>query len=82
LKWRFQIGDVVVSAGCGRESPGSRRAFPASAADELVADVADRADHRLVLRAELGAEAAHVYVDRPGAAEVVIAPDLLHQGER
>src|SRR5688572_9049081 len=46
---------------------------------ELVADLAHRADHRLVLRAELGAQPPDVYVDRPGAAEVVVAPDLAQQ---
>ena len=47
--------------------------------DEAVADVADRADQRLVLAAELGAQPAHVDVDGAGAAEVVVAPDLLEQ---
>ena len=47
--------------------------------DEAVADVADGADVVLVLGAELGAEAAHVDVDGAGAAEVVVAPDLLEQ---
>ena len=46
---------------------------------ELVADVADGADQRLVLGAELGPQPAHVDVDRAGAAEVVVAPDLLQQ---
>ncbi len=46
---------------------------------EPVADVADGADQRLVLGAELGAQAAHVHVDGAGAAEVVVAPDLLQQ---
>src|SRR3954464_1673360 len=47
--------------------------------DELVADVAHRADERLALRAELRAQTSYVYVDRAGAAEVVVAPDLLQQ---
>ena len=46
---------------------------------EAVAHVADRADQRLVLRAELGPQPADVHVDRAGAAEVVVAPDLLEQ---
>src|SRR5215216_5819970 len=46
---------------------------------ELVADVADRADQRLVLGAELGPEPPHVDVDGAGATEVVVAPDLLQQ---
>ena len=62
--------------------PARRRAAAAvasAAADELVADLADRADHRLVLRAELGAQPPDVHVDRAGAAEVVVAPDLAQQ---
>src|SRR5664280_2838109 len=47
--------------------------------DELVSDVADRADERFVLGPELRAQPAHVHVDRPCAAVVVIAPDLLQQ---
>src|SRR5258708_9570002 len=47
--------------------------------DEPVADVPDRADQRLVLRAKLRAQAPHVHVDSPGAAEVVVTPDLLQQ---
>src|SRR5437899_3085116 len=46
---------------------------------EPVAHVADGADELLVLRAELGAEATHVHVDRAGAPVVVVAPDLLQQ---
>src|SRR5687767_13860353 len=46
---------------------------------ELVADVAHGADEGLVLGAELGAQPAHVDVDGAGAAEVVVAPDLLQQ---
>src|SRR5215203_833013 len=46
---------------------------------ELVADVAHGADQRLVLGAELGAQPPHVDVDGAGAAEVVVAPDLLQQ---
>src|ERR1700735_1084087 len=47
--------------------------------DETIADVADRADERLMVGAELGPQAAHVHVDGPGAAEVVVAPHLLEQ---
>src|SRR4051794_13603958 len=47
--------------------------------DELVADVAHRADERLALRTELRAQASYMYVDSAGAAEVVVAPDLLQQ---
>src|SRR6202046_984104 len=47
--------------------------------DEPVPDVADRADQCLVLGAELGAQPAHMHVNGPGAAEVVIAPHLLQQ---
>src|SRR6478735_11072156 len=46
---------------------------------EAVADVAHGADELLVLGAELGAQASHVDVDRPGASVVVVAPDLLQQ---
>jgi hypothetical protein len=47
--------------------------------DEAVPDVADRTDQGLVLGAELGSQPAHVHVDSPGAAEVVVAPHLLQQ---
>src|SRR4029453_3843976 len=47
--------------------------------DELVADAADGSDHRLVLGAELGAQASYVHVDGAGAAEEVIPPDLLQE---
>jgi MFS family permease len=47
---------------------------------EAVADVADGTDEGLVLDAELGAQAAHVDVDRPGAAVVVVAPHVGQQG--
>src|SRR4051812_35214898 len=46
---------------------------------EPVPDVADRSDERLVLDAELGTQPPDVDVDGPGAAEVVVAPDLLQQ---
>src|SRR4051794_6680584 len=46
---------------------------------EPVAHVADGADERLVLRPELRAQPSDVDVDGPGAAEVVVAPDLLEQ---
>src|SRR4029450_8482907 len=46
---------------------------------QLVAAPADGGDHRLVLGAELGAEAADVHVDGAGAAEEVVAPDLLEE---
>src|SRR5436309_4105229 len=47
--------------------------------DELVADVADRADEAFALRPELRAQPAYVHVDGAGAAEVVVTPDLLQQ---
>src|SRR5690606_30030858 len=47
--------------------------------DEAVADVADRSYEGLVLGAALGAEAADVHVHGAGAAEVVVAPDLLQE---
>src|SRR5436190_16183142 len=46
---------------------------------EPVADVAHGADQGLVLGAELGAQPPDVDVDRAGAAEVVVTPDLLQQ---
>ena len=65
---------AVVSAGSSR-----RRAPPSRRQHEPVADVADGADQRLVLRPELGAQPPDVDVDGAGAAEVVVAPDLLQQ---
>src|SRR5258705_4410111 len=47
--------------------------------DELVADLADGPDHRLVLGTELGPQPPDVDVDRAGTAEVVVAPDLAQQ---
>src|ERR1700761_9560686 len=47
---------------------------------ETVADVTDGADQGLVLGAELGPQAPDVHVHRAGAAEVVVAQDLLRQG--
>ena len=46
---------------------------------QLVADATDGGDHRLVLGAELGPEAADVDVHGAGAAEEVVAPDLLEE---
>ena len=46
---------------------------------EPVTNVADGANQRLVLGAELGAQPPDVHINRAGAAEVVIAPDLLEQ---
>src|SRR5690606_29916396 len=43
--------------------------WPSRGYDELVPDLANRADHGLVLGAELGAEAAYVHVHRARAAE-------------
>lgn len=51
----------------------------AALGDEPVTDVADRADQRLVLGAELGAEPPDVDVHGAGAAEVVVPPDLLEE---
>ena len=45
--------------------------------NKSVADVADRADHRLMFGPEFGSKATYVHVDGPGATEVVVAPDLL-----
>src|SRR5262249_58329478 len=56
--------------------PGPATALPGRRHDELVADLAYGADHRLVLGAQLGAQPPHVDVDRAGAAEVVVPPDL------
>src|SRR5258708_3488995 len=55
-----------------------RRHLPAlrHCRDKLVPDVANRADQRLVLRPELGAQPAYMHVDSPGAAEVLVSPDL------
>src|SRR5690348_3671188 len=47
--------------------------------NESITDVPDGPDQRLVLGSELGAQASYVHVDRSGAAEVVVAPDLLEQ---
>ena len=60
---------------------GRRAAFRPVSLDrhEPVADVAHGADQRLVLGAELGPQPPDVDVDRAGAAEVVVAPDLLQQ---
>src|SRR6478609_1500293 len=59
---------------------GRGHAQPAPAgAHELVADVAHGADHLLVLGAQLRPETADVHVDGAGAAEEVVAPDLLEQ---
>src|SRR5215217_5446441 len=46
---------------------------------QLVAGATDGGDHRLVLGAELGPEAADVDVHGAGAAEEVVAPDLLEE---
>src|SRR5215467_10766926 len=74
---RVPAGRQLVSAV--RTRPAYRAAPGGAGWDELVADVADRADQRLVLRAKLGTEPAHMDVDRPRAAEVVISPHLLQQ---
>ena len=44
---------------------------------EAVADVAHGADQGLVFGAEFGSQSPDVNVNRAGAAEVVVAPDLL-----
>ena len=67
------------AAVVGRRRPARRRRRVGHLLVELVADVADGADQRLVLDAELGPQPADVDVDRAGAAEVVVAPDLLQQ---
>src|SRR4051794_18996012 len=63
---RLARGGVIAAAAVARP-------------DELVSDVAHRADHRFVLDAELGPQPSHVDVDRACAAEVVIAPHLLNE---
>jgi hypothetical protein len=62
--------------GCNRLLVGQR---VDRLCDELVADVAHRADERLVLDTELGAQTTDVDVDGAGAAVVVVAPHLLQQ---
>src|SRR3954452_22128369 len=57
---------VVRQSACGRDSETC-----AGRADELVADVTHRADHLLVLGAELGPQPPHVDVDRARATEEV-----------
>src|SRR5680860_1341236 len=63
-------GPSGVDAGLAK-LPGRRH--------EPVAHVADRPDLLLVLGPQLGAQPPHVDVDGAGAAEVVVAPDLLQQ---
>src|SRR5690606_16684096 len=46
---------------------------------ELVADLPDRADHRLVLGTQLGPQPPYVHVHGSGAAEVVVTPHLAQQ---
>ncbi len=77
-------GDVrfAVSNSSGQDAldlRGQQLGLRAGREDELVADLADGADHGLVFGAELGAEAADVDVDGAVAAEVVVAPDLAEQ---
>src|SRR4051794_22800445 len=74
-------GGVWAGSGGTRAEPGGVRPAPlrvdglvgrravAPRRDEPVADVAHRADERLVLDAQLRPEPAHVDVDRAGAAE-------------
>ena len=71
----------ALSSSVSRAGAGAGRGGGAGAlvGDEAVADVADGADQRLVLGAELGAQPPDVDVHRPGAAEVVVSPDLLEQ---
>src|SRR5260370_14140747 len=65
---------ITINRGVGsRPRPAMRRPH------RLVAHVADRADQRLVLGAQLGPQPSHVHVDGAGAAEAVIAPYLLKQ---
>ena len=71
-----ETGGVQASTGAGSRSV---RRGAAGRWHEPVADVAHGADQRLVLGAELGPQPPHVDVDRPGAPEVVVAPDLLQQ---
>ncbi len=65
--------EASAPARLGRLGPAAGRAH------RLVSDVADGADQRFVLRAEFGPQATHVYVDRAGTAEEVVAPHLLQQ---
>src|SRR5580693_689199 len=69
----------ILAAGAVRETIGAVRAGAGLDWHEPVANVADRADQRLVLRAELGSEPPDVDIDCPGATEVVVAPYLLEQ---
>jgi hypothetical protein len=68
-------GPVAPDAGAGFEAA----AVIALYRDEAVSDIADGADQGLVLGSELRPQPAHVHIDGPGAAEVVVAPDLLQQ---
>ncbi len=67
----YRTGTSVLMSS---DSPGHWRRQ-----DEAISDVSYRADVRLVLDAELGPQPAYVDVDRPGAAVIVVAPDLLQQ---
>src|SRR5215470_16811775 len=69
---RHSVGSIRTRLACLAAPGGAGR-------DELVADVAHRADQGLVLRAKLGAEPSHMDVDCSRAAEVVVSPHLLQQ---
>src|SRR5215469_4622350 len=74
------LGAVVGRVNGDRPGLGvSRSGTAALEGDEPVAHVADGADQRFVLRAELGAKPPDMDVDSSGTAEVVVAPDLLEQ---
>src|ERR1700733_11747586 len=78
----IRLGDAPVRLILVRRAAGPRdpSLVGALGRNEPVAHVADRPDQRLVLGAELGPEPSHVHVHRAGAAEAVVAPDLLEQG--
>src|SRR5215204_6901305 len=58
--------------------PGEARRF-LRRCDEPVPDVANGANDRLVLGAELGAQPPHVYVHSARAAVIVVSPDIAQQ---
>src|SRR3984885_7023042 len=77
----IRLGDAPVRLILVRRAAGPRAPSLVGALgrDEPVAHVAYRPDQRLVLGPELCPEPSYVHVHRAGAAEVVVAPDLLEQ---
>jgi len=70
-------GTVLPAVGRLDRYVGVDAFFTWGSGDESVADVADRANHRLMFGPEFGSKATYVHIDGPGATEVVVAPDLL-----